>query len=68
MKRFIAVPMGLVLLSMLLVGLIAVPPAMAVYRVGDHVNDFTLPNHQGQDVSLYNYQDRIVLLAFWFAS
>jgi cytochrome oxidase Cu insertion factor (SCO1/SenC/PrrC family) len=66
MKRFIAVPMGLVLLSMLLFGLVAVPPAMAVYRVGDHVNDFTLPDTHGNMVSLYDYQDRIVLLAFWF--
>jgi len=41
-------------------------PAGAVYQVGDHVSDFTLPDGHGNMVSLYNYQDRIVLLAFWF--
>ena len=43
-------------------------PVNAVYSIGDHVNDFTLPNAYGQNVSLYDYQDRIVLMPFWFSS
>ena len=50
----------------LVICLIAVLPAWAVYQVGDHVSDFTLPDGHGNMVSLYDYQDRIVLLAFWF--
>ena len=41
-------------------------PASALYLVGDHVNDFTLPNAYGQQVSLYDYQDCIVMMPFWF--
>ena len=41
-------------------------PASAVYQIGDHVNDFTLPDAYGNNVSLYDYQDYIVVLAFWF--
>jgi cytochrome oxidase Cu insertion factor (SCO1/SenC/PrrC family) len=66
MRRFVTVPTVLVILGLLLIGLVAVPPAMAVYQVGDHVNDFTLPDGQGNMVSLHDYQDRIVLLMFWF--
>jgi len=43
-------------------------PAIAEYHVGDPVADFTLPNAYGTNVSLYDYQDRIVVLAFWFAT
>ena len=65
MNRFASKFGWLVVLS-LLIGMVAVPPAQAVYQVGDHVSDFSLPNHQGNMVSLSDYQDRIVLLAFWF--
>jgi len=41
-------------------------PASAVYQVGDHVNNFTLPNAYGQQISLYDYQDCIVMMPFWF--
>jgi peroxiredoxin len=51
-----------------LLGLGLAGPASAVYQVGDHVNNFTLPNAYGNNVSLYDYQDRIMVLTFWFAS
>ena len=41
-------------------------PASAVYQIGDHVADFTLPDAYGNNVSLYDYQDCIVVLVFWF--
>jgi len=41
-------------------------PASALYQVGDHVNDFTLPNAYGQQISLYDYQDCVVMMPFWF--
>ncbi|KPL06949.1 hypothetical protein AMJ86_06480 [bacterium SM23_57] len=47
--------------------LFMVTPAGAVYLVGDHVNDFTLPDAYGNQVSLYDYQDRVVALVFWFS-
>ncbi len=57
---------GWVIVLSLMVGMMAVPSAQAVYVVGDNVADFTLPDHTGNMVSLYDYQDRIVLNAFWF--
>ena len=57
---------GWVIVLSLLMGMMAVPPAQAVYQIGDHVANFSLPDHQGSMVSLNDYQDRIVLLAFWF--
>lgn len=56
----------LVMLACLLISLIVALPAGAVYQVGDYVANFSLPNHQGNMVSLHDYTDRIVLLAFWF--
>lgn len=43
-------------------------PVNAVYTVGQHVDDFTLPNAAGQNISLYDYQDRIVVMPFWFTN
>ncbi|KPL06948.1 hypothetical protein AMJ86_06470 [bacterium SM23_57] len=43
-----------------------VGPVGAVYQIGEHVNDFTLPNAHGVNVSLYDYQDFIVVMPFWF--
>lgn len=56
----------LVVLACLLISLVVTLPAGAVYQIGDYVANFSLPNHQGNMVSLYDYSDRIVLLAFWF--
>ena len=46
--------------------LILVNSVFAEYQIGQHVNNFTLPDAYGNSVSLYDYQDRIVILAFWF--
>lgn len=35
------------------------------YQIGDHVEDFELPDSQGNTVHLYDYSDMIVLLAWW---
>ena len=40
-------------------------PAAAEYQIGDHVEDFELPDSQGNTVHLYDYSDMIVLLAWW---
>ena len=47
--------------------LILVSSVFAEYQIGQHVNNFTLPDAYGNQVSLYDYQDRIVILTFWFA-
>jgi cytochrome oxidase Cu insertion factor (SCO1/SenC/PrrC family) len=54
------------MIFLLILGVVG--PAVAEYHVGDHVADFTLPNAYGNNVSLYDYQDCIVVLAFWFAT
>ena len=46
--------------------LILVSSAFAEYQIGQHVNNFTLPDAFGNSVSLYDYQDRIVIVSFWF--
>ena len=46
--------------------LVLVLPAGAVYQIGEHVADFTLPNAYGVNVSLYDYKDFIVVMPFWF--
>ena len=39
--------------------------AQEPYAVGDTVEDFTLPNQNGVNVSLSDYPDRIMFLVFW---
>ena len=58
MKRLIAL-----LLLFPLIG--AVSPVLGQYVVGDSVENFTLPDTSGSQVSLYDYRDRIVVLPFW---
>ncbi len=40
-------------------------PAAAQYQYGDPVSDFTLPDAQGNPVSLSDYPGKIVFLVFW---
>jgi len=37
----------------------------AQYIVGDTVADFTLPDHTGTNVSLYDYSGDVILITFW---
>ena len=54
------------LLGILILGLALVPAAvLAEYMVGEHVENFTLPDTSGNMVSLYDYSDRIVCMVFW---
>ncbi len=53
---------GLAILA--LFWLAASPPGRA-YSVGDHVDDFTLLDADGKEVSLYDYEGWVILLAFW---
>ncbi len=39
--------------------------ALAQYEVGDYVDNFTLPDANGNLVNLYDYSDRIVVIPFW---
>jgi len=42
-----------------------VTPVLSQYRVGDPVDDFSLPNSQGVSMSMADYPDRIMFLVFW---
>lgn len=54
------------LLGLLFLVLLLIPfTAMAEYQVGDHVEDFTLPDAYGTDVSFYDFAGRVVVLPFW---
>jgi hypothetical protein len=52
------------LCGLLLAGLAAVP-AEAAYQVGDPIANFTLNDAYGNPVSLYDFQDTVILLNFW---
>jgi cytochrome oxidase Cu insertion factor (SCO1/SenC/PrrC family) len=45
--------------------IVAALPAAAQYQYGDPVSDFTLPDAQGNPVSLSDYPGKIVFLVFW---
>lgn len=47
-----------------LISLLATP-VLSQYRVGDPVDDFSLPNSQGVNMSMADYPDRIMFLVFW---
>ncbi len=53
---------GLILLILIL-GIVS--PLLATYQVGDLVSNFTLNDHQGDPVSLYDYPDAVIVLDFW---
>ncbi|MBN2056468.1 hypothetical protein JW905_16205 [bacterium] len=42
--------------------------AQAVYQVGDHINDFTLFDADGKQVSLFDYQNLVIAITFWTPS
>ncbi len=53
---------GVILLLLLLTFPMTV---LAEYQPGEHVDDFTLPDSYSNNVSLYDYSDHIVIMAFW---
>ena len=52
-------------LSALLLSVVATADAEIPYVVGDPIADFTLNDAYGTPVSLYDYQDKVILLNFW---
>ena len=57
-------PVALVL-CVLVLTVMAAADAEAAYVVGDHIVDFTLNDAYGTPVSLYDFQDKVILLNFW---
>jgi hypothetical protein len=45
--------------------MIALPGVRAVYQVGQHVGDFSLPDSQGTLHSLSDYSGQVVWINFW---
>ncbi len=52
---------ALLMICLLLAPAYAQPP----YFVGDHVDDFTLLDSDGNPVSLSDFPNRIIMMAFW---
>ena len=52
-------------LCALLTAVFVAAPVEAQYQVGDPVGDFTLNDPEGMPVSLYDYEDTVILLNFW---
>ena len=57
MKKFLILTLTLLLIISF--------SAFAQYEVGEYVEDFQLPDQNGNPVNLYDYQDYIVILPFW---
>jgi cytochrome oxidase Cu insertion factor (SCO1/SenC/PrrC family) len=49
----------------LLLTVVATADAAVPYIIGDHIADFTLNDAYGTPVSLYDFQDMVILLNFW---
>lgn len=49
----------------LLLTVVATADAEIPYVVGDSIADFTLNDAYGTPVSLYDFQDMVILLNFW---
>ena len=45
--------------------MLAAGHASAAYQVGDSISDFTLYDADGNAVSLYDYQGKVVFINFW---
>jgi peroxiredoxin len=50
---------------MLMLGVAGAARAEIPYVVGDTIADFTLYDAYGTPVSLYDYQNTVILLDFW---
>lgn len=61
--------MKTIAITIALICLLAFPvmsqPGGNGYQIGDWVEDFTLPDNQGNNVSMSDYQHRIRFLALW---
>ncbi len=42
--------------------------ASAAYQVGDHIDDFTLNDSDGNPVNLYDYAGKVIFINFWGSS
>lgn len=40
----------------------------AAYQVGDHIDDFTLNDSDGNPVNLYDYEGKVIFINFWGSS
>ena len=52
-------------LCVLMLTVVATADAEVPYIVGDSIADFTLYDAYGTPVSLYDFQDTVILLTFW---
>ena len=52
-------------LCALMLSVVGVADAEVPYVVGDPIADFTLNDAYGTPVSLYDYQNTVILLDFW---
>lgn len=52
--------------ALILAGLFLTGSAVfGAYQVGDHVEDFTLPDAFGESVSYFDYDGMVVMINFW---
>lgn len=49
----------------LAISLLASQPALAAYEIGDTIDDFSLPNLQGELISLTDFDGQVVLINFF---
>ena len=57
-------PVALALCALMLI-VVATADAAVPYIVGDRIADFTLNDAYGTPVSLYDFENMVILLNFW---
>lgn len=50
---------------MLLILVLSIGTAFGAYKVGDHINDFSLFDCDGNRVNLYDFQGKVIFINFW---
>lgn len=53
---------------MLLICMLSIGSTFGAYQVGDHINDFSLFDSDGNQVNLYDFNGKVIFINFWGSS
>lgn len=53
------------IMLMLLIFVLSIGTTFGAYKVGDHINDFSLFDCDGNRVNLYDFEGKVIFINFW---
>ena len=56
------------IMLMLLICMLSIGSTFGAYQVGDHINDFSLFDSDGNQVNLYDFNGKVIFINFWGSS